>query len=172
MTNKTSLLALALVLVCAAPGRARADDLKDPFEGMYNPKRLLRGAQLTAAQLDQIRTLRRPTRDQERAIEKEIDTLATQFQDEFTSEAPIDAARFLALVEKMNQLSQKMDLMKAQSMLKIRALLTREQQARVAQAHQRMKAIDVALHALDEQRRELEAQKQSLGATIASENGL
>jgi Spy/CpxP family protein refolding chaperone len=150
-----SLTLLVAVLLSAAP--AFGDRLKDPFEGMYNPKRLLRGAELTPAQLDAIRAIREPTRAQEREIEKRIDALNTQFAQMYTADKPLDAAEFTRLVDELGELNAQLDRMKAANMVKIRALLTPEQLHRVAAVRQTLF--------------DLEAQKRAIPPTVEGEEG-
>jgi Spy/CpxP family protein refolding chaperone len=163
-----SLLAITLL-----PRPARCEEpLRDPFEGMYNPKRLLHGARLTEAQLAQIREIRRPTRAKEIELEHEIDRLNGEWADRFTSEAPLDAPAIIAIVDKVEGLQKQMELLKAQNLVKMRAVLTKEQLAHVAAARRAEREIDWKLRSLDEQRRALEAQRRTIGPTIAGETGL
>jgi Spy/CpxP family protein refolding chaperone len=161
---------LLIGVLVVLPAVAWAEDLKDPFEAMYSPKRLLRGAALTEAQLAQIRELRRAGRPQEKAIEKEIETLGDEFKDSFTSEAPLDAAHFASVLQRMDRLNEELDRLKVVNMLKIRALLTREQLASVARAHQKMKDIERRTKEIEDLKRDLDSQRRALGPTIAGEN--
>jgi Spy/CpxP family protein refolding chaperone len=155
---------LTALFLGMVPLVAIAQELSDPFEAMYNPKKLLRGAKLTEAQLAQIRELRKATRPQERAIEAQMQTLNAKFADLFTSEGPIDGGALIALSEQLDRLDLQLDQLKVPNMLKIRALLTPEQLHRVSQTHQTIKS-------LEEQKRLIESQRKALDPTVAGEEG-
>jgi Spy/CpxP family protein refolding chaperone len=158
---------IAVVLVVALAGAAFADsaDLKDPFEGMYNPKRMLRGAQLTEAQVEQIRQLRKPQRAAERAVEKELEVTWAEFEDKLLADGALDLAALAALHDKGTRLNAQLDQMKVTNLYKMRDLLTKQQLASVRQARQELRE-------LEQKSKELEAKKRALPATIAAENAL
>jgi hypothetical protein len=168
---------LGLLMLCLWGNLGHAQELQDPFEGMNNPKRMLRGAAFTEAQVVQIRDLRRATRQREVALEREIDALGSVFWDKYLADAPLDAKAFVALEERINQLNREMDLLKIQSMIKIRALLTKEQLTRVAQSRGKIKELDRAIQGMEKavntieaQRKQLDAQKKTIAPTVAGES--
>jgi Spy/CpxP family protein refolding chaperone len=159
--NRAAFVAIAVAL--AIPAWAEGPELKDPFEGMYNPKRMLRGAQLTEQQVEQVRQLRRPGRAAERALEKEIEAVWAEFEERLLAEGPIDPTALAALAEKGNRLNAQLDQLKIQNLFKMRDLLSKEQLAAVRQARREMKE-------LEQRTKELEARKRAIPATIAAEN--
>jgi hypothetical protein len=161
MHRAVSLTLLAVVF--AVPAWADGPELKDPFEGMYNPKRLLRGAQLTDQQVEQIRTQRLPGRAAERAIEKEMDECWNDFNDRLLNEGPVDTYALMRISEKCDRLSAQLNQLKIQTLFKMRDLLTKDQLAAVRRARAEMKD-------LDQRTKDLEAKKRAIPATIATEN--
>jgi Spy/CpxP family protein refolding chaperone len=161
MHRAVSLTLLAVVF--AVPAWAEGPELKDPFEGMYNPKRLLRGAQLTEQQVEQIRAHRLPGRPAERAIEKDMDECWNEFNDRLLSDGPVDTYALTALAEKCDRLSAQLNQLKIKTMFKMRELLTKDQLAGVRRARADMKD-------LDQRTKDLEAKKRAIPATIAAEN--
>jgi Spy/CpxP family protein refolding chaperone len=161
MHRAVSLTLLAVVF--AVPAWAEGPELKDPFEGMYNPKRLLRGAQLTEQQVEQIRTQRLPGRAAERAIENQMDECWNDFNDRLLGDGPVDTYALTVLAEKCDRLSAQLNQLKIRTMFKMRDLLTKDQLAAVRRARADMKD-------LDQRTKDLEARKRAIPATIAAEN--
>ena len=146
---------VASLLLAAVP--AQAEERSDPFEAMQNPKRLLRGAMLTEAQVVQIRELRKEQIDQENEIQTKLKALWATWDDKFTSTEALDPEALMALYEQGEQLKSQSEHAKVRVMLQIRALLTPEQLTRVSEAHQKSKALN--------------SQLRELPATIAAESG-
>lgn len=154
-------------IVCLTAGVARADypdELTDPFYAMQNPKRLLRGAELTDAQVAEILRVRRTTEwEREKQVVKERDELWRQFDELYAgTAAALDEQKLLELFEKAQKLTAEEERLKAQVMIKMRALLTPEQLKRVVETHR-------AVRLMEQAREELETGRKALPPTIASE---
>jgi Spy/CpxP family protein refolding chaperone len=148
------LTTLSVCLLAAMP--ARAEPQRDPFEGMQNPKHLLRGASLTETQVAKIRELRKKQWDEEKEIQTKMSALWSQFDEKFTVDGPIDAAELSSIEQQFEQLQARSERAKFMVMLQIRELLTAEQLTRVSQTHQKLK--------------DLNAQMRALAPTVAGEN--
>jgi Spy/CpxP family protein refolding chaperone len=168
MRSRMILLGFAVVFAGGLTTAAKADEpkeLTDPFQGMGNPKRELRGADLTEAQMAEILDFRKATTwEREKQVTKECHELWQQFDELYLSAAPLDEAKAMSLAERAEKLSAEEELLKARVMLKMRSVLTPAQMKRVLDTHQKMKELDA-------QRDALEAQKKALEPTVASERG-
>lgn len=153
--NPSSFLAALFVCVLSLPAFADGTELKDPFEGMAEPKRQLVGAQLTVQQVEQIRALRRPGRPAERALEKELEATWAELEEKLLADGPVDAAAVTSLAEKSSRLMAQLDRLKVQNLIRIRELLTRDQVEHVRQAHRDLK--------------ELEAKRRAIPPALASD---
>jgi Spy/CpxP family protein refolding chaperone len=141
------LSALGVCLLAAMP--IRAETHHDPFEGMQNPKQLLRGASLTEAQVAKIRELRQNQWEQEKEIQTKMSALWSQFEDKFTREGPVDVAELTSIEEQFEQLQARSERAKFMVMLLMRSLLTPEQVSRVSQTHQKVKDLSAQARALE-----------------------
>jgi Spy/CpxP family protein refolding chaperone len=157
MSSLIRLSFLTALLVSAASAPALAEEHSDPFEGMQNPKRLLRGAMLTEAQLVQIRELRRSQWEQEKELQAKLKAIWEQFDDKFTSTEPLDQAALISLYERGQELQAQSEHAKLLVMIQMRALLAPDQLARVSEAHQKTKLLN--------------GQLRELPATVAAESG-
>jgi Spy/CpxP family protein refolding chaperone len=155
--RKWSLAAAAVVLLGAMAVTAVADEHCDPFEGMGRLKRLLRGAELTQDQVSQIFQLRGASRAEDEQLAETLKSVRAQFDDKFTSTGQLDVGALTALHEEAEKIAAQRDKLGFEDMLKVRALLTPEQLARVDETHQRVESLDAEL--------------QSLEPTIAGESG-
>jgi Spy/CpxP family protein refolding chaperone len=145
---RLSLPKVAAILLGTLAVTAVAQEYRDPFEGMGRLKRLLRGAELTQAQLAQVVDIRNASREQEEQLSDSMRTLRDQFDEKFTSTAPLDVAALTALHEQVEQIAAVRDRVGFENMLKIRALLQPEQLARVDETHQRMTGLDAEMQSL------------------------
>ncbi len=150
-------LSFLTALLVATSARALAEEHSDPFEAMQNPKRLLRGAMLTEAQVAEIRELRKSQWEQEKEIQTKLKAIWEQWDDKFTSTEPLDQAALISLYEHGQELQAQSEHGKLLVALQIRALLTPEQLSRVSEAHQKTKLVN--------------SQLRELPATIAAESG-
>ena len=158
MTATKLLLSAATALMLGAtPSSAFADDHGDPFEAMYNSKKLLRGAMLTETQVNQIRDLRKTQLEHAKAFQAQRKTLWDDFDEKFTSSGTIDPAELKALAKQGQQLSDQEEDEKITILFQMRALLTADQLRRVSDTHQKMKALNDQLKAF--------------APTVASETG-
>jgi Spy/CpxP family protein refolding chaperone len=159
---------LAVLLISGVTTAAKAEEpkeLTDPFYMMANPKRLLRGADLTDAQVAEIIEFRKTTTwDRETQATKERDDLWQQFNDLYMTTGPLDLAKATSLAERATKLTAEEEVLKAQVMFKMRSVLTPEQLKRVIETHQKLKNLDA-------QKEEIDAQKKALEPTVASERG-
>ncbi len=151
MTATKLLLSAATVLDArvATPIAGSADEHNDPFESMYNSKKLLRGAMFTEAQVTQIRDLRKTQLEHAKALQAQRKTLWDEFDERFTSSGTIDTAELKALAKQGQQLSDQEEDEKLAIMFQMRALLTPDQLRRVSDTHQKMKALNDQLKAFD-----------------------
>jgi Spy/CpxP family protein refolding chaperone len=162
------LLGLTVSLAGGVTTAAKAEEpkeLTDPFHGMWNPKQLLRGADLTDAQMAEILDFRKATTwEREKTVMKECQDLWDQFDDLYMSAAPLDVAKATALADRASKLAAEGDVLKAQVMFRMRSVLTPEQLKRVLATHQTIKSLDAQI-------KDLEAQKKALEPTVALERG-
>jgi Spy/CpxP family protein refolding chaperone len=86
-----------------------------------------------------------------------LKSVRAQFDDKFTSTGQLDVGALTALHEEAEKIAAQRDKLGFEDMLKVRALLTPEQLARVDETHQRVESLDAEL--------------QSLEPTIAGESG-
>ncbi len=167
-TRRMILAGWAVVLATGLAATARAEEpkeLSDPFQGMGNPKRMLRGADLTEAQMAQILEFRRATTwDREQQVTKECHDLWRQFDDLYLGPEPLDVAKATALADRATKLCAQEEVLKAQVMLKMRSVLTPDQLKQVIETHRKVQSLDAQMDAL-------EAQKKSLEPAVASERG-
>ena len=148
MTVAKLLLSAATALMLAAmPNMASADEHSDPFEAMYNSKKLLRGAMFTEAQVTQIRDLRKTQLEHAKALQAQRKALWDEFDERFTSTGTIDTAELKALAKQGQQLSDQEEDEKIGILIQMRALLTTEQLRRVSDTHQTMKLLNDQLKA-------------------------
>lgn len=147
--TKLLLSAVTALLLGAAPNSPSADDHSDPFEAMYNSKKLLRGAMFTDAQVAQIRDLRKAQLEHAKALQAKKKALWDQFDDKLTSTGTIDTAELAALAKQAQQLGDQEEDEKLAIMFKMRALLTADQLRRVSETHQKIKALNDQLKAFE-----------------------
>ncbi len=120
MRSKMILFGLTILLAGGVATAAKAEEpkeLTDPFQGMGNPKRELRGAELTDAQLAEILDFRKATTwEREKQVTKECHDLWDQFDDLYMSAAPLDVAKATALAERATKLAGEEEVLKARVM--------------------------------------------------------
>jgi Spy/CpxP family protein refolding chaperone len=155
--TKLVLSAVTALLLGATPNTAALDDHRDPFESMWNSKKLLRGAMFTDAQVAQIRDLRKPQLDHAKALEAQKKALWDQFDEKLTSTGTINPTELTALAKQAQQLADQEEDEKVTILVQMRALLTADQLRRVSDTHQKTKALNDQLQAFE--------------PTIASERG-
>ncbi len=165
---KRSRFGWAVLIVCAFSVPAFAEDppqdLTDPFYAMYNPKKTLRGADLTEGQMNEILQYRKATTwEREKQIVKERDALWRRFDDLYVSANPINEPELLSLAERSSQLTVEEEQLKTKVMFKMRAVLSPEQLKRVVETHQKVRD-------LDSRSKDLETQKRALAPTVAAEH--
>ena len=150
--NLAYLAALIFSVIPATP--ATPADLTDPFWGMANPKRMLRGAELTDAQMAKYLEFRKATFEREQAIAKEKAGVWGQWETGLADKSA-DARALNAIYERASQLERDYDRIKVDVLMKLRAILTSEQLDHIAETQQR--------------RRALELEQAALPPTVASE---
>jgi Spy/CpxP family protein refolding chaperone len=167
--GKMSRFGWAVLVVCAVSVPAFAEDppqdLTDPFYSMQNPKRTLRGAELTEGQMNEILQYRKATTwEREKQIVKERDALWHRFDELYMAQGPLNEAELLSLSERSSQLSLEEEQLKTKVMFKMRSVLSPEQLKRVIDTHQKVRD-------LDSRKQDLESQKRALEPTVAAERG-
>ncbi|HUB09084.1 MAG TPA: hypothetical protein VMB50_18890 [Myxococcales bacterium] len=129
---------LAVVLVGAAAG---AQELRDPFQGMASAKRLLRGAELTDAQMSQLLEIRQGTWQREQQLVDERDAAWRAFKELFTSTGEADASKLGALAQQATELDAQLEQLKAEVLFRYRSVLSEPQLARVSEAYQTLESL-------------------------------
>ncbi len=146
----------ALVLAVGAL-TAVAGEQCDPFDGLGRLKWLLKGAELTPDQVNQVFALRGASRQDDEQLSDSLKSLRNQFDEKFTSTGQLDVEGLTALQNQILEVQAQRDRLDFQTMLKVRALLTSDQLARVDETHQRVVSLD--------------AERDALPTTIAGEGG-
>lgn len=138
-------ITLSLLLSIATPAHAQDRDL---FEGMGSPKRILRGAMLTDEQAAKLRVIRTAEWERERIAKKTIDQVWERFESGYVGDRPTDPTELKSLGEEVTKLQAQIESDKLETLLEIRAMLSRGQLAQMAETHQKAKALDAQLRAL------------------------
>jgi Spy/CpxP family protein refolding chaperone len=155
MATRTIGLTLGAAVLAAMAMTAVAGEHCDPFDGMGRLKWLLKGAELTPDQVSQVFALRGASRQDDQQLSDNLKSLRNQFDEKFTSTGQLDVQGLTALQEQILQVGAQRDQLNFQTMVKVRALLTSDQLARVDETHQRVVSLD--------------AEKEALPPTIAGE---
>jgi Spy/CpxP family protein refolding chaperone len=164
-TKSIVLSALTLILAHAWSTPTHAEELKDPFYGMQNPKRALRGAALTDEQMGKILEYRRSTTwEREQQITKEQQALWHKFHVLYTSAEPLNVAEMTEIAKRATQLGAEHEMLKFKVVLEMRALLSPEQLRRVAETNRTIQNLNARI-------RELTRQMRALPATVATDRG-
>jgi Spy/CpxP family protein refolding chaperone len=148
MTTRLIGLSVAGALLAAVAVTAVAGEHWDPFDGLGRLKWLLKGAELSPDQVAQVVALRSASHPQEDQLSEALKTVRDQFDANFTSTGPLDVQGLTALHEQMLSVGAERDRLSFQTWLKIRALLTSDQIARVDETHQRVTSLDAEREAL------------------------
>ncbi len=134
-----------------APASARAEGrMGGPFgfDGMGALHVLLRVAQPTPDQRRQIHEILSADRREVEPIFKQQRQLREQMADRIAATGSVDRSALDGLAHQLAQLDDQLAERQLDTALRVRALLTPEQLARVAEVHQKMKALHDQMRAL------------------------
>jgi len=118
------------------------------FEGMHGMHMLLRAANLTADQKNQVHDLMKASKMQNKGTFKQIRALQEQIADKLASTGSVTESDLTALQSQIVQLKGQLATQSMKSALQIRALLTPAQLSKVADMHVKMKALHEQEHQL------------------------
>lgn len=156
MTMRSIGFSAAVTLLAAVAVTAVAGEHCDPFDGLGRLKWLLKGAELSPDQVAQVVAVRSAGHPEEDQLAEALKTVRDQFDAKFTSTGQLDVQGLTALHEQMLSVGAERDRLNFQTWLKVRALLTSDQLARVDETHQRVTSLD--------------AEREALPPTIAGES--
>jgi Spy/CpxP family protein refolding chaperone len=152
MRTQRWLTAIMLVIICAAPGVGVAQAFEHlGHDGGPLPMPLmmaLKQANLTSDQQTQVHQIMAANFTQAQPLLQQLHTVHDQIADKLLSTGPVSAADIAPLQNQESQIHQQLDQQMLASALQIRALLTPEQLARVADLHTKLKALREQIHAL------------------------
>ncbi len=111
------------------------------FEGMHGMHMLLRAANLTPDQKNQVHDLMKAAKMQNKDTFKQIHSLQDQIADKLASTGSVTEGELNALQSQIIQLKGQMAQQSMKTALQIRALLTPAQLSKVADTHLKMKAL-------------------------------
>jgi Spy/CpxP family protein refolding chaperone len=144
MRSKGFFLALIGVAVCAVPPAARAQFHRGPLGpggGLMPMMMLLRHANLSPAQDQQVHQLMEGSFAQARPLMKQLRALHEQMADKLLAPGKVSAADFSAMQAQENNLRNQLDAQILATALKIRDVLTPAQLAKLADLHTKLKAL-------------------------------
>ena len=111
------------------------------FEGMHGMHMLLKAANLTPDQKNQVHDLMKATRMQNKGTFKQIHALQEQIADKLAGTAPVNENDLNALQSQILQLKGQLAQQSMKTAVQIRTLLTPAQLSKVADMHVKMKAL-------------------------------
>ncbi len=153
MRYKRLLPALSLIVICATPLAAFAQFHHGPMMGpggsMPMPMMMLmRHANLTADQDQQVHQIMEANFTQARPLMKQLRTLHEQMADKLLSLGKLSASDFTTMQTQETNLRNQLDAQMLATALKIRGLLTPDQLSKVADLHTKLKALHAQAEAL------------------------
>ncbi|HUH84889.1 MAG TPA: periplasmic heavy metal sensor [Stellaceae bacterium] len=101
----------------------------------------LAGVQLTDAQKEQVHQLMHTSFTQIKPLIDQLRSLRQQIGDQMASTGSVDQAQLTPLVQQLEQVRDQIDQQRVETALQVRALLTSEQLAQAAQAHQQLQSL-------------------------------
>jgi Spy/CpxP family protein refolding chaperone len=137
-------LLLAASLVALLPLGAMAEG--GPGGGHWHGRHdgdlgFLAGVQLTQQQRDQMHQLMHTGFEQMKPLMKQMHDLHRQMGDQLASAGSLDQGQLTGLQQQIDQLRGQIDQQRLETALQVRALLTPEQLAQAAQAHQQLQSL-------------------------------
>jgi len=119
----------------------------------------LTGVQLTDAQREQVHQLMHTSFTQIKPLEQQLHTLYQQIGDQMASTASVDQAQLTSLLQRAEQVRGEIDQQHLETALQVRALLTPEQLAQAAQAHQQLQSLRAQMNSVVTQGRSAPSQQ-------------
>lgn len=101
----------------------------------------LTGVQLTNAQKEQVHELMHTSFAQVKPLMQQLHSLHQQIGDQMASAGSVDQAQVTSLLQQLEQVREQLDQQRLETALQVRALLTPEQLAQAAQAHQQLQSL-------------------------------
>jgi len=156
LNKAASTLAFILALVLPAIGLAQMPPPM-PHGGMGRPPAppvvppfmlALRSANLTSEQQTKLREILDSTRPESESLLKELHSIHQQIADKLLSSGTVTESDLAPLTRRAGQLEEKMQQQSIATALKIRAILTPEQLAKMSTFNQRMSSIHSQIEAL------------------------
>jgi Spy/CpxP family protein refolding chaperone len=126
------------------------------FEGMHGMHMLLRAANLTPDQKNQVHDFMKAERTQNKATFQQIRALQEQIADKLAGTAAVNLNDLNALQGQITQLRGQIALQSMKTAVQIRTLLTPVQVSKVADMHVKMKALREQEHQLFQEETEEE----------------
>lgn len=142
--SRTLAFAAAFALAALpATGLAQMRGDRRGGEGMGFPgiRMLLKAANLTPDQKNQLHDVMRATHEQIRPLRQQMQPLREQIADKLAGTGSVQLADLTALQQQINALQSQAQQLRLKAALQIRALLTPDQLSRVAAMHQKMEAL-------------------------------
>jgi Spy/CpxP family protein refolding chaperone len=139
-----TLMMAALVLGVLPPvalSQMRGGPGGEGFEEMHGMHMLLRAANLTPDQKNQVHDMMKANRTQNKAVFKQIRALREQIADKLAGSGQVSESELNALQSQITQLRGQLAQQTIKSALQVRALLTPDQLTKVATLHTQMKAL-------------------------------
>jgi periplasmic protein CpxP/Spy len=109
--------------------------------GMPGIKILLKAAQLTPDQRNQVHDIMRTTHQSVKPIQEQIRQLHEQLADKLAGSGAVQLSDLTPVQQQIDGLHSQIEQLRLKAALQVRALLTPDQLARVASKHQQMKAL-------------------------------
>lgn len=135
-------LLLATSLVALLPLGAMAQGGPGHWHGRHGGELgFLAGVQLTEQQRDQMHQLMQASFGQMKPLLKQMHDLRRQLGDQLASAGSVDQGQLTGLQQQIEQLRGQIDQQRLETALQVRALLTPEQLAQAAQAHQQLQSL-------------------------------
>ncbi|MHB8420830.1 MAG: periplasmic heavy metal sensor [Myxococcales bacterium] len=147
MVRLTKMLAAgAAAALLALPAAGEAQMMKmmhgeEMGEGMAGLRLLLRAANLTPDQRNEVHDIMKSCHPQIRQLHEQMRALHEQIADKLTGAAPVTLADLAPLQQQLESLRSQMEQQHLKTALQIRALLTPAQLAQVASMHQKVRAL-------------------------------
>ena len=101
----------------------------------------LAGVPLTDAQREQVHQLMQASFAQMKPLEQQLHSLYQQIGDQMASAGSVDQGQLTSLLQQIEQVRDQIDQQRLEAALQVRALLTPEQLAQAAQAHQQLQSL-------------------------------
>jgi Spy/CpxP family protein refolding chaperone len=145
-----ALLSLSPIAASAqmGPGPAGGAGMMAQGEAFGPLMRLLRIANLTSDQQNQVKQIRQDSMAQLQPLFQQLRSVRSEMADKLTGTAAVTAADIAPLQQQVAQIEGNIASTMLDTILQVRALLTPDQLSRMATAHAKMKSIHAEMQAL------------------------